>query len=211
MAGRPGDRLRPPYDWLPDRALAKLGRRIEQLVNAQGWPFNEFTPEDYIEGEPEDAQLHNFVAEAPPVIREAYMGDEDGGSATYDVIATNEGQGDAYWHVSQLSTNDLEAFSGRVENEEHGGGLLHGVDSASPCRIDISAQFVARGRTWAEIGLDHLSLTPDEIERRTRQHDTAEIRRLQELGLLPPDDELHDPLRGDGAALRWATTRTPPR
>jgi DNA-binding response OmpR family regulator len=72
MAGGAGDRLSPPYDWLPDGALAKLGRRIERRVNVRGWPFDEFAPEAYVEGELGDAELHDFVAEAPPIVREAY-------------------------------------------------------------------------------------------------------------------------------------------
>lgn len=190
MPGRPGDRLTPPYPWLPDEALAKLGRRIERLVNARGWPFDEFTPVDYVEGELGDAELYDFVAEAP-VIAEAYVGAEEGGSATYDVLATVEGAGDAHWHVSQLSGHDIEAFAGRVESVE-AGGLLQDVDGASPCRIDVRAQFVARGRTWAELDIERLPLTPDEIEHRSRQHGYAETRRQQDLGLLPSDDELDD-------------------
>jgi hypothetical protein len=72
------------------------------------------------------------------------------------------------------------------------GGLVQDVDGASPCRIDVTAQFVVRGRTWAELDIEHLSLAPDEIERRARQHDTAEIRRLQDLGSLPPDEDLDE-------------------
>ncbi len=192
MAGGAGDRLSPPYDWLPDGALAKLGRRIERRVNVRGWPFDEFAPEAYVEGELGDAELHDFVAEAPPIVREAYVGDEDGGSASYDVVATVEGQGDAHWLVSQLSGYDVETFSGRVEGEEDGGGLVHDVDAASPCRIDVTAQFVVRGRTWAELDLIHVSLMPEEIERRARRHNEAETRRLQDLGVLPSEDELDD-------------------
>lgn len=192
MAGQPGDQLSPPYYWLPDGALAKLGRRIERLVNARGWPLDEFAPEVYVEGELGDAQLHDFVVEALPVIREAYIGDEEGGSTSYDVVATVEGQGDAHWHVSQLSANDLEVFSGRVEGEENGGGFVHEVDAASACRIDVTAQFVVRGRTWAEVDIVHVSLAPEEIERRARRRGEAEIRHLQDLGLLPPEDELDD-------------------
>ncbi len=192
MASRAGDRLSPPYNWLPNGALTKLGRRVERLVNARGWPFDEFTPEDYLEGELEDAKLHDFVVDGPPVIREAYVGDEDRPSASYDVVATIEGHGNVHWHVSKLSSNDLDAFSGRVEGEEHGGGLLQDVDASSPCRIEVTAQFVVRGRTWAELDIEHLSLTAEETERRARLHDEAEIRRLQDLGLLPPHEELHD-------------------
>jgi hypothetical protein len=189
MAGQPGDLVSPPYDWLPDVALERLGRRIERLVNARGWPFDEFTQDDYVEGELGDAKLHDFVAEAQPVIREAYIGVEDGGSATYDVVATLDGQGDAHWHVSQLSGADLDAFSGRVEDVD-AGGLLWDIDAASPCRINVTAQFVVRGRTWAELDIEHLSLAPEEIKRRGRHHDDAETRRLQDLGLLPTDDEI---------------------
>jgi hypothetical protein len=192
MARRPSDQLSPRYEWLPAGALEKLGRRIERLVNARGWPFDEFTPEAYVESELGNAELHDFVAEAPPVIRETYVGDEDGGSASYDVVATVEGQGDAHWHASQLSGNDLEAFSSRVEGEEHGAGLVHDVDAASPCQIDITAQFVLRGRTWAELDIESVSLAPAEIERRARRHGEVQNRRLQGLGLVPPDHELDD-------------------
>jgi hypothetical protein len=172
--------------------LAKLGRRVERLVNARGWPFDEFVPDVYVEGELEDAKVHNFVAEAPPLIREAYVGNEDGGSVSYDVVANMEGEGDAHWLLSHLSGDDLEAFSGRIEGEEHGGGFVHHVDAASPCRIDVTAQFVVRGGTWAELDIEHLSLAPEEIERRARQHDEAETRRLQDLGLLPPEEGLDE-------------------
>lgn len=189
MAARPGDRLSPPYGWLSDGALTKLGRRTERLINASGWPFDEFAPEDYVESEGE-ATLHDFVVDTDPIVREAYVGDDDGGSATFDVVATVEGHGDAHWHVSQLSVGDLDAFSGRVEAEEHGGGILQDVDGDSPCLIDVTAQFVVRGQTWAELDIERVSLAPREIKRRVRQHGEAEIRRLQKLGLLPQDDEL---------------------
>jgi len=55
-----------------------------------------------VEGELGSAELHDLDIEAPPVIREAYVGDDDRGFASYDVVVTAEGQGDAHWHLSVL-------------------------------------------------------------------------------------------------------------
>jgi hypothetical protein len=189
MTVEPGDLLDPPYDWLPEVALLRLGRRVDRLISSGGWPFDGFTPDDYLEGELSEAILQTFVAEGPPVVVEAYAGDEDGGSATFDVVAVIEGHGDAHWHSSQLTGTDLETFGGRVEAPD-AGGLLYDVDLASPCQIAVAAQFVVRGKTWSDVVIDRVTLTEAETQRRKRHHDDIEFRRMQNSGLYPPDEEL---------------------
>lgn len=183
------DPLAPPYDWLPEAALVRLGRRIERLINHRGWEFDQFTPDDYLDGELSEATLENFVADGPPTVVEGYVGTEDGGSASFDVVTALEGHGDAHWHSSQLSGADLEAFRGRVEAPD-AGGLLHDVDGETPCQIVVGAQFVVRGGAWSDVRIDRLTLTPAEAQRRRARHEEIEFERMQDLGFYPPDDEL---------------------
>jgi hypothetical protein len=183
-----GDPVSLPAEWLTERALRKLRRSVERIANSREVPFDAYIPHDYVENGISEATLSEFRATALPFVAEAYEGECDDWSASYDVVARLDGSGDAHWHAAQLSPLDIERFGSRVETPE-AGGLLYDVDVACSCSLELTARFMVRGATWTDIDLVRVALDTKEIEHRRRRHTLLEFDRLQALGLLPPNPE----------------------
>jgi hypothetical protein len=183
-----GDPVNPSGVWLSDRALQKLRRSIERLASASDLLFDDYVPDDYVESGISESTLSNFRSAMPPSVTEAYEGETDQWSASYEVVAQLDGQGDAHWHATQLSPLELELFGSRVEAPD-AGGILHDVDVACPCSITVTAGFMVQGAMWTDVEIDRIWLDAEEAEHRRSRHEREELDRLQDLGLLPPEPD----------------------
>jgi hypothetical protein len=71
------------------RRRRHLNEILQRLTAARvatrqrAWPFDDFHAGGLRRGRVGSAELHDLVIEAPPVIREAYVGDDDRGFASY--------------------------------------------------------------------------------------------------------------------------------
>jgi hypothetical protein len=59
-----------------------------------------------------------------------------------------------------------------------------------PVQLQVWGEWSPDDRTWTDIEVQHAAMPDSEIEQRARRHSDQEIKREQEAGLLPSDDEI---------------------
>jgi hypothetical protein len=153
-------------------AGVEMRRAVTELVNGRRVVMDEFSPEDLVEGDIEEATLSTFVsADVEVELDDAYVESGEGEPRRYGVNATVAGAGDVDWYVSAPTAGDVHAFGDHVENAEDGGGLLQWRDEDLPIRLWVYGQYAPSTGEWSGCG----STTPqcqqtslNAVPRRTR-------------------------------------------
>jgi hypothetical protein len=118
-----------------------------------------------------------------------YLESDEGEPREYGVTFEVTGSGSVDWAVNAPSSWDLEKFSGLVEGDTAGGGIIFDSDP-SHVRITLSGRYLPSEEEWSEIELESARQTPQEVQERTAQNEAAQLQAEQELGLFPSDEEI---------------------
>jgi PIN domain len=176
---------------LAGSAGEQLRAAVRDLVNEAGVAVEEFEPPIALEGHVEEATLIAADRTDNIYLVDAFLESSDDEPREYAVTAEVKCSGPVQWEVNAPTSWDLETFSGLVEGDIAGGGFIHDVDG-SDVLVTVNGRFSPSDDEWEYVELDVAQETPDEAQQRREQNMNAQMRREQELGLIPSDDEIDD-------------------
>ncbi len=176
---------------LAGSAGEQLREAVRDLVNEAGVAVEEFEPPRALEAHVEDATLVAVDRADDIHLVDAFLESSDDEPREYAVTAAVKCSGPVQWEVNAPTSWDLEAFSGLVEGDTAGGGFIHDIDG-SDVLVTVNGRFSPSDDRWEYVELDVSQETPDEAQQRRKENMNAQMRREQELGLIPSDDEIDD-------------------
>lgn len=160
----------------------------EQAVNRKTIEMDSFTPDLLVEGEFEKISLGSFQARSVEV-EDAYVDHADHPGVVGADLRI-EGTGEVEWLVTNPTGGDAHAHGSRMEGIEDGPGIWVEREELVPVLVRIYAQYTTESASWKFIEVRWAGIEEGEARDRSARNDREETCRMQELGLLPNDDQI---------------------
>ena len=174
---------------LDGRAGRELGDIVRQDVRDGAVQLESYEPPVALQSRVEEATLATLDGVDDIVVVDAYLESDEGEPREYRATLEVTGSGSVDWAVNAPSSWDLEKFSGLVEGETDGGGII--VDSdPSPVQIVLNGRYLPSEEEWSEIEVESARQTHEELREREARNHAAQLQAEQELGLFPSDEEI---------------------
>jgi predicted nucleic acid-binding protein len=174
---------------LDGHAGRELGEIVRQEVRDSGVQLEGYEPPVALQSHVEEATLATLDSVHDIKVIDVYLESDDGEPREYVVTVDVIGSGGVDWAVNAPSSWDLERFSGLVEGDTAGGGIILDSDP-SYVQITLSGRYLPSEEEWSEIEVESARQTPKEVEERETLNHAAQLRAEQELGLFPSDEEI---------------------
>lgn len=170
-------------------AGSELGEIVRQEVRNSGVQLESYEPPVALQSHVEEATLATLESVDDIEVIDVYLGSDEDEPREYVVTVDAIGSGTVDWAVNAPSSWDLERFSGLVEGDTAGGGIILDSDP-SQVQITLSGRYLPSEEEWSEIEVESARQTSKEMQEREALNHAAQLRAEQELGLFPSDDEI---------------------
>jgi predicted nucleic acid-binding protein len=174
---------------LDGRAGGELGEIVRQEVRDSGVQLEGYEPPVALQSHVEEATLATLDSVDDIEVIDVYLESDEGEPREYGVTLDVTGSGGVDWAVNAPSSWDLEKFSGLVEGDTAGGGIILDSDP-SQVQITLSGRYLPSEEEWSEIEVESARQTPQEVQEREARNYAAQLHAEQELGLFPSDEEI---------------------
>lgn len=160
---RVADELLPQPDNEDDRAEMQMaivgvasesfGLAVRAAIASQAVDVHGYLPPVPLTSDVEEAMLETLDPGIEAHVLDAYQESEGVEPRRYVVSLDVQGQGTVAWHVSAVSSYDLEALAPLVESPD-AGGLIQSAESCEAVHLSVAGIYVPSENAWEDVEVD---------------------------------------------------------